>query len=130
MIYSVLSYLTCFGWLPLFLMGLLGFALGLLFGWMFFRNKHEGDLTVEGEGALRAETDGLRARIQQLEGSLSSRDGEVSDLKGKLAAAAAGAAAVTAASAAASSASDKPEADDDTYAVSYTHLTLPTIYSV
>jgi len=115
MIYSVLSYLTCFGWLPLFLMGLLGLILGFLLAKLFGK-KHEGDLTVEGEGALRAEADGLRARIQQLEGSLSSRDGEVSDLKGKLAAAAAGAAAASAATAVAS---DKPEGDDDTYALEW-----------
>jgi len=113
MIYSVLSYLTCFGWLPLFLMGLLGLFLGFLLSKLFGK-KHEGDLTIEGEGKLRAEADGLRARVRELEGSVSTRDTEVSDLKGKLAAAAAGAAAATAASAAA-----KPEADDDTYALEW-----------
>ncbi len=116
MIYSVFSYLACFGWLPLFLMGLLGFILGLLF-MRLFGKKHEGDLTVEGEGALSAEADSLRARIQQLEGSLSSRDGEVTDLKGKLAAAAAGAAAASAAAVA--TAPEKSEADDDTYALEW-----------
>jgi len=120
MINSVLSYLTCFGWLPLFLMGLLGLILGFLLAKLFGK-KHEGDLTVEGEGALRAETDGLRARVQELEGSLSSRDGEVTSLKGKLAAAAAGAAAATAATAAATSGSGdkKPASDDDTYALEW-----------
>ena len=116
MIYSVLSYLTCFGWLPLFLMGLLGLILGFLLTKLFAK-KHDGDLTIEGEGALRAESDGLRARVQQLEGSLSSRDGEVSDLKGKLAAAAAGAVAASAATAAATT--EKPESDDDTYALEW-----------
>ena len=113
MIYGILSYLTCFGWLPLFLMGLLGLILGFLLS-KIFGKKHEGDLTVEGEGALRAQADSLRARVQELEGSVSSRDTEVSDLKGKLAAAAAGAAAATAAGAAA-----KPEGDDDTYALEW-----------
>jgi len=79
-----------------------------------FGKKHQGDLTIEGEGALRAEADGLRARVQELEGSVSARDGEVSDLKGKLAAAAAGAAAATAVATTA-----KPEADDDSYALEW-----------
>lgn len=116
MVYSVLSYLTCFGWLPLFLMGLLGFLLGLLFGWLFWRNRG-GDVTVHNDSASSEEADNLRTRIQQLEGSLSSRDGEVSSLKGKLAAAAAGA--VAASAAAAVTTSDKPESDDDTYALEW-----------
>jgi len=61
---NVLSYIACFGWLIPFLFGLLG----LLLGWLLFRGKKQvGDLSVEGEGALRAEADGLRARVQELE---------------------------------------------------------------
>jgi len=94
---NVLSYIACFGWLIPFLFGLLG----LLLGWLLFRGKKQvGDLSVEGEGVLRAEADGLRARIQELEGQLSTRDTEVTGLKGKLAAAAAGAAAGAAAASA------------------------------
>lgn len=108
---NVLSYIACFGWLIPFLFGLLG----LLLGWLLFRGKKQvGDLSVEGEGALRAEADGLRARVQELEGRVSTRDGEVSDLKGKLAAAAAGAAAATGAAAAASKGDD-----DETYALEW-----------
>lgn len=107
---NVLSYIACFGWLIPFLIGLLG----LLLGWLLFRGKKQvGDLSVEGEGALRAEADGLRARVQELEGRVSTRDGEVSDLKGKLAAAAAGAA--VAGGAAAASKDD----DDETYALEW-----------
>jgi len=109
---NVLSYIACFGWLIPFLFGLLGLGLG----WLLFRGKKQvGDLSVEGEGALRAEADGLRARVQELEGRVSTRDGEVSDLKGKLAAAAAGAAVAGGAAAAASSKGD----DDETYALEW-----------
>ena len=106
---NVLSYILCFGWLPLFLMGLLG----LLLGWLLFgRNKgHAGDLTIEGEGALRAEADGLRARIQDLEGRLSTSDGEVSSLKSQLAAAGTGAAVAAVASG--------DGDDDETYALEW-----------
>jgi len=107
---NVLSYIACFGWLIPFLFGLLG----LLLGWLLFRGKKQvGDLSVEGEGALRAEADGLRARVQELEGRVSTRDTEVSDLKGKLAAAAAGAAVVGGAAAA------SKDDDDETYALEW-----------
>jgi len=56
MIYGIFSYLTCFGWIPLLLMGLLGLILGFLLS-KIFGKKHEGDLTIEGEGALRAEAE-------------------------------------------------------------------------
>ncbi len=109
--------------IPMFVMALLGFLLG----WLFFRGKKTvGDLSVEGEGALRAEADGLRARVQELEGRVSTRDSEVSDLKGKLAAAAAGAAAATAGAAAmsanaapAASADDGGASDDENYALEW-----------
>ena len=89
---NVLSYILCFGFFPLFLMGLIGAIIGwLIRGWL--KKDHSGDLTIEGEGALRAEADGLRARIQELEGRLSTSDGEVSSLKSQLTAAGAGVAA-------------------------------------
>jgi len=109
---NVFSYIACFGWLIPFLFGLLG----LLLGWLLFRGKKQvGDLSVEGEGALRAEADGLRARVQELEGRVSTRDTEVSGLKAKLAAAAAGAAAVGGAAAVAT----KDKDDDETYALEW-----------
>ncbi len=108
---NVLRYIACFGWLIPFLFGLLG----LLLGWLLFRGKKQvGDLSVEGEGALRAEADGLRGRVQELEGRVSTRDGEVSNLKAKLAAAAAGAAVVGGAAAVASK-----DDDDETYALEW-----------
>lgn len=108
---NIINFLLCF-WLPLLLAGLLG----LLLGWLLFRGKKQvGDLSVEGEGALRAEADSLRARVQELEGRVSSRDGEVSSLKSKLAAAGAGAAVAGAATAAAAKGGD----DDESYALEW-----------
>jgi len=110
MLSNMFSYIACFGWLIPFLFGLLG----LLLGWLLFRGKKQvGDLSVEGEGALRAEADGLRARVQELEGRVSTRDTEVSGLKAKLAAAAAGAAAAGGAAAVAT------KDDDETYALEW-----------
>lgn len=115
---NIIAFVLCFLLLPLLLLGLLG----LLLGWLFFRGKKvEGDLSVEGEAALRAEADSLRARIQELEGRVSTRDTEISGLKGKLATAAAAAAAgaaVTAAPAAAVASSNEAS-DDDTYALEW-----------
>jgi len=112
MLDNLLSYTACFGWFIPFLFGLLGLGLG----WLLFRGKKQvGDLSVEGEGALRAEADSLRARVQELEGRVSTRDTEVSGLKTKLAAAAAGAAVAGGAAAAASSKGD----DDETYALEW-----------
>ena len=115
---NIIAFVLCFLLLPLLLLGLLG----LLLGWLFFRGKKvDGDLSVEGEAALRAEADSLRARVQELEGRVSTRDTEISGLKGKLAtsaaAAAAGAAAVTAAPAAAAASNES--SDDDTYALEW-----------
>jgi predicted flap endonuclease-1-like 5' DNA nuclease len=108
---NIIAYILCFAWWWPLLFGLLG----LFLGWLLFRGKKQvGDLSVEGEGALRAEADGLRARVQELEGRVSTRDGEVSDLKGKLAAAAAGAAVAGGAAAAASKGDD-----DETYALEW-----------
>lgn len=114
MLDNVMNYIMCFGWLPLLLSGLLGLLLGWLL-WSLFGKKHKGDLTLEGEGALAAENDRLRARITEFEGRVSERDTEVSSLKSKLAAAAAGAAAAGAATAAAKSGGD----DDETYALEW-----------
>jgi len=91
----------------------------MFLGWWFSRGKKiEGDLSVEGEGALRAEADSLRARVQELEGRVSTRDTEISGLKGKLAAGAAGAVAATAVAASASKA-EASSSDDDTYALEW-----------
>ncbi len=69
---------------------LIAFAIGFLLGWLFKPSKKvAGDLSIEGEGALRAEADSLRARVQDLEGRVAGRDQEVSDLKTKLASGAA-----------------------------------------
>lgn len=108
---NILSYITCFGILPLLLMGLLG----LLLGWLLFRSKVKGDLSVEGEGALRAEADSLRARVRELEGNVKTRDTEVSGLKAKLAAGAAAAVAGGAAVAATKGGDD----DDASYALEW-----------
>lgn len=114
---NLLSYLGCFSVLP----SLLFTLLGLLLGWLFFRGKKvAGDLSIEGEGALRAEADGLRARINELEGNVSTRDGEISNLKSKLTAAAAGAAVAGGAAAVASSGdADDSGDDDETYALEW-----------
>ena len=119
MVESSFLYNLCFNIIPWLLFGLLGLGLG----WLLFRGKtQDGDLSVEGEGALRAEADGLRTRVRDLEGRVSTRDGEVSDLKTKLAAAAAGAAAATAAAKGAATL-DAPKAeaadDDETYALEW-----------
>ena len=110
------AWILCLMILPMLLMGLLG----LLLGWLFFRGKKTvGDLSVEGEGALRAEADGLRARVQELEGRVSTRDTEVTSLKAKLATAAAGAAAAAAAVKVATPAADTSETDDESYALEW-----------
>ena len=124
------AWILCFMVLPMLLMALIG----LLLGWLLFRRKKTvGDLSIEGEGALRAEADGLRSRVQELEGRISSRDSEVSDLKGKLAAAGAGVAMASAAAAGAvrssgdsgsaaqgtADAASTGEADDETYALEW-----------
>ncbi len=104
---NILSYVFCFGIWP----WLIGGLLGLLLGWLLFRGKkQDGDLTIEGEGQLRAESDALRARVNELEG-------ESGDLKGKLAAAVAGATAAGAATAAAVATSGGD--DDETYALEW-----------
>lgn len=109
---NIFNYILCFSWIPWLLMGLLG----LFLGWLLFRGKKQaGDLSIEGEGALRAEADGLRSRVKELEGRVTTRDGEVSNLKSKLAAAAAGAATATAAVAATKDGGD----DDETYALEW-----------
>ncbi|MCF6275091.1 MAG: DUF2853 family protein [Robiginitomaculum sp.] len=106
---NILSYVFCFGWLPWLIAGLLG----LLLGWFFWgRKKSAGDLTIEGEGQLRSESDALRARVNELEG-------ESGDLKGKLAAAVAGATAAGAATVAATAVATSGGDDDETYALEW-----------
>ena len=107
---NIISYILCFGWLPWLLFGLLGLLLGRL---LWGGSKNVGDLSVEGEGQLRAEADSLRARINELEGNVSARDTDISGLKASLAAATAGAAAGAVATKAA--AND----DDETYALEW-----------
>ncbi len=88
--------------------------IGLVLGWLLFRGKkQEGDLSVEGEKALRAEADKLRTENQALKGRLSAHETEVSDLKGKLASAGTGASVAAAAPAAESG------DDDETYALEW-----------
>ena len=112
---NIIAFVLCFLLLPLLLLGLLG----LLLGWLFFRGKKiDGDLSIEGEGALRAEADSLRARVQELEGRVSTRDTDITGLKGKLAAGAAGAAA-SAAALAASKSDAKADDSEDTYALEW-----------
>ncbi|MBL4871594.1 MAG: DUF2853 family protein [Robiginitomaculum sp.] len=81
---NIISYITCFSWIPHLLMGLLG----LLLGWFLFRGKVQaGDLSIEGEGQLRSDADGLRTRISDLEGRVGRRDTTISGLEGQLTAA-------------------------------------------
>lgn len=79
---NIWNFVLSFGWLPWFIMGLIGFILGWL---LKPSRKVEGDLSVTGEGALRSENDGLRTRVADLEASLAAKDSEVSDLSGQLA---------------------------------------------
>lgn len=104
---NILGFLGAFYLIPGLIIGLIGFALGWL---LKPSSKREGDLTIEGEGALRAEADSLRARVQDLEGRVTSRDQEVSDLKSKLAASA---------DAPSSAATAKTSEADDTYALEW-----------
>ena len=113
---NIIAFIICFLLIPLLLIGLLG----LFLGWLLFRGKKvEGDLSVEGEGALRAEADSLRARVQELEGRVSTRDTEITGLKGKLAAAAGAGAVAAAATAAVATKSEEAASDDDTYALEW-----------
>ena len=93
MLSNTISYILCMGVLFPLLIGLLG----LLLGWLLWgRKTHVGDLTSEGEAQLRAEADGLRARINELESHVGGKDSEISDLKAQLSAAPAAATAVAA----------------------------------
>ena len=109
---NVIAYILCFLVIPLLLAGLLGAFLM----WLIGRNKVKGDLSLEGEGALRSENDSLRAKLRDAEGGVKTRDTEISGLKAKLAAGAAAAAAGGAALAA--SKSDDSD-DDSTYALEW-----------
>ncbi len=109
---TVIAYILCFLVIPLLLAGLLGAFLMLLLN----RNKVKGDLSLEGEGALRSENDALRAKLRDAEGGVKTRDTEISGLKAKLAA---GAAAAAAGSAAVAAKSSDNEDDDSTYALEW-----------
>ena len=119
-------YWACFLLLPMLLAGLLG----ALIAWFLRPKPVAGDLTVEGEGRLRAEADELRARLRAVAAErdermalVTDRETEISDLKGKLAAAAAGAATASAATMAVKSKDKGPVADtkdeDETYALEW-----------
>ena len=80
---NFVGFLTAYYFIPAIVIGLIGFILG----WLLKPSaKQAGDLSVEGEGALRAEADSLRARVQDLEGRLSGKDKELSEAKASLAA--------------------------------------------
>jgi hypothetical protein len=104
---NIMSYFLASGWVSWLLFA----VLGLILGWFLWGrgSKNVGDLSIEGEGQLRAEADSLRARINELEGNLSANDSEMSGLKSSLAAAGTGAVATKAA------AND----DDETYALEW-----------
>ena len=110
-----IAYILCFLLIPLLLAGLLG----ALLMWLFGRNKVKGDLSLEGEGALRSENDALRAKLRDAEGGVKTRDGEISGLKAKLAAGAAAATAVAAGGAALSASKSDDSDDDSTYALEW-----------
>jgi uncharacterized membrane-anchored protein YhcB (DUF1043 family) len=89
------------------IMGLvIGLIVGLILGWIFFRGKkQDGDLSIEGEGALKAETDKLRAENQELKGRISTSETTLADMKSQLSASGGEASATT--------------SDDDTYALEW-----------
>jgi hypothetical protein len=101
------GFLGAYYLIPSLIIGFIGFLLG----WFLKPStKQAGDLSVEGEGALRAEADSLRARVQDLEGRLAGRDSEVSDLKSQLSAAA---------PAASADVTTKTTDSDETYALEW-----------
>lgn len=64
---------------------IVGLIVGLLLGWIFLRGKkQDGDLSIEGEGALKAEADELRASNQSLKTRLSTAETEASEIKSQL----------------------------------------------
>ena len=67
---NIWNFVLSFGWLPWVIMGLIGFILGWL---LKPSGKVEGDLSLEGEGALRSENDALRARVAELEAALAAK---------------------------------------------------------
>ena len=95
---NIIENITSGGIWPL----LVGAIIGLIIGWIIWGSKkHVGDLTSEGEGQLRTEADGLRARVNELES-------ETGDLKGKL----------SSASADATTGAEASD-DDETYALEW-----------
>ncbi len=83
---NILEFMGAFYNIPsLIIIGVIGFLLG---SFLMPYKKVAGDLSIEGEGALRAEADSLRARVQDLESRVAGRNQVISDLKTKLAASA------------------------------------------
>lgn len=92
-------------------------VIGFLLGWFLKpSSKQDGDLSKEGEGALRAEADSLRARVQNLEGRIASGNEEVASLKTELAAAQSSDAPVAAVAA---DSTAKTSDEDETYALEW-----------
>jgi len=107
-----LTYTIGYLIIPLIIAAIIGFVLG----WLLFRGKtQDGDLSVEGEKALRVEADKLRTENQALKGRLSAHETEVGDLKSKLASAGTGALAGAATVATTTKAND----EDETYALEW-----------
>ncbi len=100
---NILSHITG----PIWWLHLLMVLLGLVLGYFMFKGKAEsGDLNVEGENQLRADADGLRARVAELEGRVGRRDTTISGLESQLSATPATATAAT-------------SSDDDKYALEW-----------
>jgi len=85
---------------------IVGLIVGLLLGWIFFRGKkQDGDLSIEGEGALKATADELRAENQSLKGRLASAEAESGELKSQLSSSA--------------TSTEATDASDETYALEW-----------
>jgi hypothetical protein len=85
---------------------IVGLIVGLLLGWIFFRGKkQDGDLSIEGEGALKATADELRAENQSLKSRLASAESETGELKSQLSSS--------------SETAEASDASDETYALEW-----------
>ncbi|MGB6229572.1 MAG: DUF2853 family protein [Litorimonas sp.] len=105
-----------------FIACLIAGTIGWFIGWfMKPSRKQAGDLSMEGEGALRAETDSLRARVQELQSHIAARDAENSDLTAKMASmeASASAPADAAPAEGATDVTAKTTDSDETYALEW-----------
>ncbi|GLQ20338.1 DUF2853 family protein [Algimonas porphyrae] len=103
------GFLGAYYLIPSLIIGMIGFLLG----WFLKPSKKQaGDLSIEGEGALKAEADSLRARVLDLEGQLSTCTNDLSDANAKLSVA-------PVASDMASDVTAKTTEADDTYALEW-----------